>query len=54
MSRPSAAAAQQRAGYPARQRGSKDDLSATRRPIAYGIHLMSAPAVKTRRFSTAC
>ncbi|ARL38813.1 hypothetical protein BOC49_21370 (plasmid) [Burkholderia pseudomallei] len=35
-------------------RGTHDDLSATRRPIAYEIHLIRAPAIKTWRFSTAC
>ncbi len=54
MSRPSAAVARQRAGNPARQWGSHDDLAAIRRPIAYEIHLISAPVIKLRRFSTAC
>ncbi|KGC70237.1 hypothetical protein DP57_6052 [Burkholderia pseudomallei] len=54
MSRPSAAVAWQRAGQPARQRGIRHDTSATRRLIAYEILLNTAPAVKTRRFSTAC
>jgi hypothetical protein len=54
MSRPSAAVEWQRVDNPARQRGSHDDLSATRRPIAYEIHLISVPAIKTGRFSTAC
>ncbi|MDV2206755.1 hypothetical protein RZS43_03460, partial [Burkholderia pseudomallei] len=37
-----------------RQRDVRHDPSATQRPIAYATLLNSAPAVKTRRFSTAC
>jgi hypothetical protein len=55
MSCPSSAVvARQRTGNPARQWGSHDDLSAPRRLIAYEIHLISAPAIKPGRFSTAC
>lgn len=35
MSRPNATVARQRAGWPARQQGSRDDLSATQQSIAY-------------------
>ncbi|WZV76783.1 hypothetical protein AAFM48_16925 [Burkholderia pseudomallei] len=54
VSRLSMAVARQRAGWTARQRGSRDDLSATQQPIAYETLLNSAPAVKTRRFPAAC
>ncbi|CAJ8718021.1 5-methyltetrahydropteroyltriglutamate/homocysteine S-methyltransferase [Burkholderia pseudomallei] len=55
MNRPNAAVARrQPAGRPARQRDVRHDPSATQRPIAYATLLNSAPAVKTRRFSTAC